>query len=257
MPFGGPQSWAGMNPSMNMNMNINAWQQQQMMQNSQMPFMAPGTDPNFMIAHQQAMMYAKQAYQMAVAQQAMAAAGDEWERGSSIGGFGGGSVYGGGPPGQSPFGMGMGMGMGMGGMGMNRGMGMGMGGMGNGWSPGSGLLPPSSRSMYGGGFSGARSEYGGGLGSGGGSGGGGGWNSSRSSYGELGNSKGVSASKLGQRTSGLHQPAPVPSVPRGGGGVGGSTTPSGAPRPRTTSQPANVGRGTHRPPPPSSWKASA
>lgn len=51
---------------------------------------------------------AKQAYQMAVAQQAMAAAGDEWERSSNMGGYGGaarppslfgmqtGSFYGGG-----------------------------------------------------------------------------------------------------------------------------------------------------------------
>ena len=60
-------------------------------------FMIPRPpDPNLLMAHQQAMMYAKQAYQMAVAQQAMAAAGEEWERGSAIGSFGGaGSVFGG------------------------------------------------------------------------------------------------------------------------------------------------------------------
>ena len=37
----------------------------------------PPADPAFLAAHQQAMAYAKQAYQMAVAQQAMAAAADE------------------------------------------------------------------------------------------------------------------------------------------------------------------------------------
>jgi hypothetical protein len=169
---------------------------------------------------------------MAVAQQAMAAAGDEWERGSSIGsGFGGGSVFGGGGPSvmrPPPFGM----------------MGMGMGGMGNGWSNGSVIFPPSSRSMYDG-FSGARSEYGGG---GGGGGGRGGWSSSRSSYGELGPSK---ARGGGQRNSGVYPP--VPPVPRGGGGS--SNVARGTPRSRTTSQPASVGRGVRKAPPPSSWKA--
>ena len=59
-------------------------------------FMIPQpSNPSMMAAHQQAMMFAKQAYQMAVAQQAMAAAAEEWERGSAISGFGsGGSVYG-------------------------------------------------------------------------------------------------------------------------------------------------------------------
>jgi hypothetical protein len=42
---------------------------------------------NMMAAHQQAMMFAKQAYQMAVAQQAMAAAAEEWERGSALSGI--------------------------------------------------------------------------------------------------------------------------------------------------------------------------
>ncbi len=74
----------------------------------------PPADPAFLAAHQQAMAYAKQAYQMAVAQQAMAAAADEWERGSTVGGFGGGgSVYGGSQMGSS-FGM-------MGGMNMMQG----------------------------------------------------------------------------------------------------------------------------------------
>ncbi|KAJ6530674.1 hypothetical protein B0H19DRAFT_1273665 [Mycena capillaripes] len=88
-----PAGWAGAGP----------WQQQQPQMLSPAQFMlsppapAPNSDPNFYAAHQQAMMIAKHAYQMAVAQQAMAAAGEEWERGSSVGGFGGrGSVYGGG-----------------------------------------------------------------------------------------------------------------------------------------------------------------
>jgi len=42
-------------------------------------------DPQLLAAHQHAMMAAKQAYQLAVAQQAMQAAGDEWERGSTLG----------------------------------------------------------------------------------------------------------------------------------------------------------------------------
>ncbi|KAG8830986.1 hypothetical protein FRC17_003941 [Serendipita sp. 399] len=56
------------------------------------PAMSPmppmmGMDPSMMMAHQQAMMAAKQAYQLAVAQQAMLAAGEEWERSSNMGGF--------------------------------------------------------------------------------------------------------------------------------------------------------------------------
>jgi hypothetical protein len=68
-----------------------------------------GADPAMMAAHHQAMMVAKQAYQMAVAQQAIAAAGDEWERSSNMGGYSGMPSR---PP--SLFGMNMGMGMGMG-----------------------------------------------------------------------------------------------------------------------------------------------
>jgi serine/arginine repetitive matrix protein 2 len=44
-----------------------------------------GMDPSMMAAHQQAMAIAKQAYQMAIAQQAIAAAGDEWERSNNMG----------------------------------------------------------------------------------------------------------------------------------------------------------------------------
>lgn len=42
-------------------------------------------DAQLLAAHQHAMMAAKQAYQLAVAQQAMQVAGEEWERGSSLG----------------------------------------------------------------------------------------------------------------------------------------------------------------------------
>ena len=43
---------------------------------SMMPQPPVNADPAFLIAHQQAMLIAKQTYQMAVAQQAMAAAND-------------------------------------------------------------------------------------------------------------------------------------------------------------------------------------
>ncbi|KAI0082132.1 hypothetical protein K474DRAFT_1703150 [Panus rudis PR-1116 ss-1] len=63
------------------------------------PTPPPNADPAFLAAHQHAMMVAKQAYQFAVAQQAMAQANEEWERGSNAT-----SVYGG--PGFPNMGMG-------------------------------------------------------------------------------------------------------------------------------------------------------
>ena len=54
------------------------------------PAMNGVMDPSMMMAHQahqQAMLMAKQAYQLAVAQQAIQAAGDEWERASNVGGY--------------------------------------------------------------------------------------------------------------------------------------------------------------------------
>lgn len=51
------------------------------------PSSVPNNDPTFLAAHQQAMSIAKQAYQYAVAQQALAAANDEWERSSTMTGF--------------------------------------------------------------------------------------------------------------------------------------------------------------------------
>ncbi|KAG9019397.1 hypothetical protein FRB90_002907 [Tulasnella sp. 427] len=156
-------------PGMNM-----AWDPQllMMLQAQQAQMMAAamnmnmGNDPNYMNAHQQALFYAKQAYQLTVAQQAMEAAGEEWERASNVNGPAGGSVsgasvLGGGlGGGMQPFmgmgnpgmmGMPMGMGMGMGMPMMNMGMGMGMPGM---------LFPPAPGSAYGG--STAGSVYGGG-----------------------------------------------------------------------------------------------
>jgi hypothetical protein len=50
------------------------------------------SDLSFFAAHRHAMMIAKQAYQVVVAQHAMAISGDQWERSSNIGG---GSVSGG------------------------------------------------------------------------------------------------------------------------------------------------------------------
>ncbi|EAU92436.2 hypothetical protein CC1G_00655 [Coprinopsis cinerea okayama7 len=265
---GGGATWG-----MNMNMNLNM-----AMQHGPMPspgmlspaqFMLPqpaSNDPAFLAAHQQAMMIAKQAYQMAVAQQAMAAAADEWERSSNMGGFGG-SVYGGvGGSGGS---------VGPGSMITPYGMGMGMMGMGqpNNWSTGSAIMGPSasSRSMYGG-MSSSRSEYGGGMMS---SGGGrssvamGNWSSSRSSYGEIGAASGgggrsrhVSTGARDSIYGGHGNVPPVPAIPSGGGDrssiVGSSKA---GPRQRTTSQPAlSSGRAGHgalrKAPPPSSWKAS-
>lgn len=157
-------------PGMNM-----GWDPQMfmMMQAQQAQMMAAamgmnnmGNDPNYMNAHQQAILFAKQAYQLAVAQQAMDAAGEEWERASNVNGPAGGSVSGasmlggaGGLGGGMPPFMGMGtpgmmgmpMGMGMGMPMMNMGMGMGMPGM---------LFPPAPSSAYGG--STAGSVYGGG-----------------------------------------------------------------------------------------------
>ena len=142
------------NPMVNPAMGSFGWQQQnlqnlQIPQNGtgmfspqhfmpQMPMGMVPTDPAFMVAHQQAMMIAKQAYQYAVAQQAMAAAADEWERSSNVG-----SGYA-----QSAMG-GSSVGFGMGGMGMG------------GWGAGGSIFPAAPRSMYAGSnFGGPASEVG-------------------------------------------------------------------------------------------------
>ncbi|KXN85740.1 hypothetical protein AN958_10923 [Leucoagaricus sp. SymC.cos] len=218
--------------------NLPTWPQQnvppQMLSPAQ--FMAPfPADPNFMAAHQQAMMFAKQAYQMAVARQAMAAAADEWDRNSAVGG----SVYGGptsnasvmmGSP--SPFNM------------------VNMGGMGNGWSTGSVTFPNTPQSAYGG-ISSSRSEYGGG------SGGmrSGNWSSARSTYGE---SFGPSdRARAGNRNSGMMRDSgyypPMPPIPQSYSG--GSSSSGARGRGRMTSAPATPSRGAMRKAPPSSWKA--
>ncbi|KAK7026389.1 hypothetical protein R3P38DRAFT_3530655 [Favolaschia claudopus] len=291
MGMGGnmPMNMMGMNMPMNLPMNMPMGMQMPMGMNMNMPmgfgspptagspgagwgaggagglspqqFMVPPpADPSFYAAHQQAMMFAKQAYQMAVAQQAMAAAGEEWERGSSVGG-GRGSVYGGGGGGSV---------YGGGGGGSVYGGSVYGGGMG-GWTPGgSTLFPPGPRSMFGGGGGGARSEYGGGggggarsdYGGGGGGGGGGNWSSSRSVYGESfgpsteryarSSSSGNLSKMAGQsgRDSGYFPPVASSSGGR----------PSGTqmqPRQRTASQPASPARNpgaARKPPAPSSWK---
>jgi hypothetical protein len=170
----GPQ----FNPMLAMGAGPPGWNQWQQGQPS--PGLMPphpnqyGQDANFLAAHQQAMMIAKQTYQMAVAQQALAAAGDEWERNSSVSGFGGNQGFVPNPGfgfGGSNMGM-FGMGSGMGGYGS----GMGAGMMPN-WSSASLMAPSGPRSAYGGVFGGAQSEYGGGPS------GNGGWGS-RSMYGE-------------------------------------------------------------------------
>lgn len=75
------------------------------------------TDPALLAAHQQAMFAAKQAFQMTIAHQALAAANEEWERGSTAtsayGGFGGmgGGLFPGAQPGFGMNGMNMGIGM--------------------------------------------------------------------------------------------------------------------------------------------------
>jgi serine/arginine repetitive matrix protein 2 len=258
---GGGGGWPmGMNPMMGGGMQMGS---PGMLSPAQfMPMGGPGggnmNDPNFMAAHQQAMMIAKQAYQVAVAQQAMAAAADEWERSSNMGFGGGGSVYGGsvyGGGGGSVYGGGGGSVYGGGGGGMNN------------WSTGSAIMPPSSssRSMFGGGggMSSSRSEYGGG-----GGGRSGGWSSSKSSYGEYGGGgsgqssnrtsvaggRGRHLSAAGNRDSvySMNGMAPVPPLPSSGS--------SKTLRQRTTSQPLLAGAPLagpspgRRAPPPSSWR---
>ncbi|KAJ6617387.1 hypothetical protein B0H10DRAFT_2164422 [Mycena sp. CBHHK59/15] len=214
-----------------------AWQQQQGTPRMLGPaqFMVPPpADPSFYAAHQQAMLIAKQAYQMAVAQQAMAVAGEEWERGSTSAGWVGAGACTPGPP-----------------WGRRRHRLAWHGHAGRRVVARGGMFPPAPRSMYGGG--GARSD------------------SSRSVYGEAfgpsteryaprsgSNGNLAAQAKFGGRESGYFPP--VPAVPQGQGRRLGP----GNPRSRTASQPASPSRGSpvsgagnrRPPPPPSSWKAS-
>ncbi|KAH9170627.1 hypothetical protein EDB89DRAFT_2071834 [Lactarius sanguifluus] len=97
-------------------------------------------DPRMLMAHQQAMMIAKQTYQLAVAQQAMRDAADECERGSAVSGWGGG---GGRPSIAAPSVLGMGVNM-------NGTLGVGPFGMPPGaWPAGGG--GSAARAMYAGG----------------------------------------------------------------------------------------------------------
>jgi hypothetical protein len=225
--------------------NLPQWQQQglpQMLAPTQF-MVPPPAHPNYMVAHQQAMMFAKQAYQMTIAQQAMAAAADEWDRNSAMGG----SVYGGPSSnasvmmggGHSPYNM------------------MNMGGMPpDGWSTGSVIFPNASQSVYGGrgGISSSRSEYGGASV-------GGNWSSARSTYGEsFGPSERMRAGAGGTRNSGMVRDSgyypPVPPIPQSHSGGSSSSGAAAKGRGRTTSGPATPTRsGIRRAPPPSSWKA--
>jgi hypothetical protein len=206
-------------------------------------------DPRAFAVHQQAMMIAKQTYQLAVAQQAMREAGDEWERGSAVSGWTGGRSSASTP---NMLGMGMGMNMNMGGGG-----GGGMGGFSGGagsfamsgasgmWPGGSipGFPGNSARSMYSSNLY-AASEIGGGGGNR--SGGSGGWTTS-SVYGEsfgaprdrpsrAPRQSNLSSSPLGPGTgSGGNAPAKLEggrprtrTAPSLGGGGGGQRASAGA-----------------------------
>jgi hypothetical protein len=242
-------------------------------------------DPRVIAVHQQAMMIAKQTYQLAVAQQAMRDAAEEWERGSAISGWTGG---GGRSSVATPSMLGMGMGMGMG---MNMPMNMNMGGGGSGGNgmggyPGLGgsYLMPNTGGMWPGGampgFPGntprsmhyAASEYGGPSSDRGGPGG---WATS-SVYGEA-----FGAPR--DRSSRAFRQSQVMQASGGSGGSGGSApTPAqsnlkrdreGA-RPRTRTAPSGLNPAAPRASsagvkkkgegyglvgtvsPPSSWKGS-
>ena len=203
-------------------------------------------DPRVFAVHQQAMMIAKQTYQLAVAQQAMQDAADEWERGSAISGWTGGRSSAS-TPNMLNMGMGMNMNMNMGGGGGGGGMGgfpgaggsFGMPGGGGMW-PGagvSGFPGNSARGMYSGY---AASEIGGGSGGGGG---GRGWSTS-SVYGESFGAPRDRPSRA-QRQSNM-QMSSSPLGPGSGNGSGGS--PLGAKReggrPRTKTAPSLVGNAT-------------
>ncbi|KAL4068953.1 hypothetical protein V8B97DRAFT_1970895 [Scleroderma yunnanense] len=234
----------GMEGSMSGMLTPHGWTPWQQPMGTGMSGMVPTpqfNDPAFVAAHQRAMMVAKQAYQMAVAQHAIAVAGEEWERSSSIGFGSGGSAYGGSAA--SVYGGGGGgmvvrptPGMGMGMMGMQN---MGMLVPPGPWHGGP-VMFPNAASIYGGGISSTQSEFGGGSG----------W-ASKSAYGD---SFGPST-----RSSYLHA---------GHGAHGSSASAYGGPAPKpgpTPRQRAQTGAappsstsskspGRNRVPPPSSWK---
>jgi hypothetical protein len=190
-------------------------------------------DPRVFAVHQQAMMIAKQTYQLAVAQQAMRDAADEWERGSAMSGWTGGRSSAS-TPNMLNMGMGMNMNMGGGGGGMGGFPGaagsFAMPGAGGMWPNGgiSGFPGNSARGMYSGY---AASEIGGG---GGGGGRGGGWTTS-SVYGESFGAPRDRPSRA-QRQSNM-QTSSSPLGPGNGNGSGGSSLgvkrDGGRPRTRT------------------------
>ncbi|KAF8267397.1 hypothetical protein EI94DRAFT_1801735 [Lactarius quietus] len=182
--------------------------------------MGPGVgmvDPRMFVAHQQAMMIAKQTYQMAVAQQAMREAGDEWERGSAISGWGGGNRS---SMATSTSVLGMGMNM-------NTNMGVNPFGMPQGaWPMGGGAGGSAARSMYAGSVY-AASEAGGGMG----------WSTTNSVYGE-------SFGAPRDRTSRGFRQSSAQQHGQGGGGNGAGS--SGVPkregaRQRTRTAPSSGG----------------
>ncbi|KAH9959005.1 hypothetical protein BC827DRAFT_1269211 [Russula dissimulans] len=199
--------------------------------------MGPGmVDPRALLAHQQAMMIAKQTYQLAIAQQAMRDAAEEWERGSAIGGWSSGRSSVGTP---SMLGMGMGLNMNAGGGGSMGGFPgssfpvLGSGGM---WSGGAmhGFPGNAARTM----FSGnpyAASEIGAAAGSD--RSGPAGWTTS-SVYGE---SFGAPRDRSSRpyRQSQMHQVT----MANGGGGPTAQANKREGPRPRTKTAPSGASGG--------------
>ncbi|KAI6012682.1 hypothetical protein F5J12DRAFT_819692 [Pisolithus orientalis] len=229
-----------MNPMMGMGMEGNmpgmmtpsgwvSWQQPMATgMSGVVPQLQFNNDPAFLAAHQRAMMMAKQAYQMAVAQHAIAVAGEEWERSSNAGFGSGGSVYGGGSAASVYGGAGPRPGAGM--MGMpNTGMLVPPGP----WH-GAPTMFPGTALMYGGGINSTQSEFGGAAG----------W-ASKSAYGE---SFGPS-SRSSYLQAGRGVPASSASAYDG---------PAPRPRAKTGAAPPSSPRspGRSRVPPPSSWKVA-
>jgi serine/arginine repetitive matrix protein 2 len=190
-------------------------------------------DPRVFAVHQQAMMIAKQTYQLAVAQQAMRDAADEWERGSAMSGWTGGRSSAS-TPNMLNMGMGLNMNMNMGGGGGGMGGFPGAGGM---WPNGgiSGFPGNSARGMY----SGYAASEVGGAGGAGSDGGGGSRNWTTSSvYGESFGAPRDRPSRA-QRQSNI-QKSSSPLGPGNGNGSGGSSLGvkrEGA-RPRTRTAPS-------------------
>lgn len=205
------------------------------------------TDPNFLVAHQQAMLIAKQAYQYAVAQQAMAAAADEWERGSNISGFGAG-------PNMPNMGVGAFAGRPMGGVQPSLGMGMGMGSAAQPmWGMGTPMFPQGPQSMYAGSTTGALGDA----------------NERWTASSAYGDSYGPAATSGTRRSQIMGNGAGPSSLPRAesSGHLQVPASSRSGPRPRTRTAPSNSplpaqhsgyrSGGEHNRGPPSSWKVGA